>query len=282
MVKVFADSTCDLPVDLQEKYDVKIVPLYILLGIEEHKDGVDITPAQIFEWSDANKTTPTTSAVSIGDALDALEPVVEAGDEAVVFTLSKSMSNTFNAFNMAVSELEAQDKIYVIDCKNISVASGLLVIEGALMAKAGKSAAEIAERMIELRKKVRASFVVDTLTYLARGGRCSSVSSIAGGVLKLHPRIVVNDGVLSADKKYRGKMSAVIQSYFDDLKDDLLRARRDRVYLVHANCAPEIVAEVRRQLENLYKFDEVLETVAGSVISSHCGPGTLGIMYIAE
>ena len=135
--------------------------------------------------------------------------------------------------------------------------------------------------MEELKPYVRASFVVDTLTYLYRGGRCSAVAAMAGSVLKLHPRIVVENGAMDAAKKYRGKLSSVIMSYTKDMEEQLKNARPDRVFITHSGCDRQIVDNVRGYLESLGIFDEILETRAGGVISSHCGPGTLGVLFIA-
>ena len=280
MVKVVSDSTCDLSKDLIEKYDISIIPLHIILGEEEHRDGVDITPEDIYKWSDANNTTPKTSAVSIEDAVDAIKPYVEAGQEVVVFSIASGMSTTSNVFRLAVEELKAEDKVRIIDSANLSTGIGLQVIEAACMAKQGKNMEEIAEAMEAIKPKVRASFVVDTLTYLYRGGRCSGLAAMAGGVLKLHPKIVVKDGVMGAEKKYRGKMSSVILNYAKDMEDDLLKARKDRIFITHSGCDQETIDSVKQYLESLNRFDEILVTRAGGVISSHCGPGTLGVLFI--
>ena len=280
MVRIVSDSTGDLSKELQERYDIKILPLHIVLGEEEFRDGIEITDTEIFKWADENKTTPKTSAVALGDALDLLRPMVEAGDEVVVYTISSSMSTTNNVIKMAAKELHAEDKVFVINTWSLSMGIALLAIEGSIMAKAGATGAEIAERMNELKKQVRASFVVDTLTYLHRGGRCSSVAALAGSALKLHPKIVLKEGAMYPDKKYRGKMDAVIMNYAEDLKEELLEAKTDRIALVNAKCDPEIVSAVREYLKSLGRFDEIIEGNAGGVICSHCGPGTLGVMYI--
>ena len=280
MVKVVSDSTCDLSKDLIEKYDISIIPLHIILGEEEHRDGVDITPEDIYKWSDANNTTPKTSAVSIEDAVDAIKPYVEAGQEVVVFSIASGMSTTGNVFRLAVEELKAEDKVRIIDSANLSTGIGLQVIEAACMAKQGKDMEEIAEAMEAIKPKVRASFVVDTLTYLYRVGRCSGLAAMAGGVVKLHPKIVVKDGVMGAEKKYRGKMSSVILNYAKDMEDDLLKARKDRIFITHSGCDQETIDSVKQYLESLKRFDEILVTRAGGVISSHCGPGTLGVLFI--
>ena len=281
MVKIISDSTCDLSQELMERYHVSILPLHILLGDKEYEDKISITPDEIYAWADANKTTPKTSAVGMMDAIELLRPHVEAGDEVVCFTISGAMSTTYNVVRMAAEELDATKQVFVVDSENLSTGIGLLVIEAAIMAEVGKNGAEIFERMEQLKPLVRSSFVVDTLTYLHRGGRCSAVAAMAGGVLKLHPKIVVENGRMDATKKYRGKMSVVIRSYVKDLEEDMKHAKRDRVFITHSGCTREIIEDTRAELDALGIFNEILVTRAGGVISSHCGPGTLGVLYIA-
>ena len=282
MIKIISDSTCDLPKDLIEKYDIAILPLHIHLGEEEYQDGVTITPDEIYTWADANNTTPKTSAASMIEVIDLYEPYIKNGDEIISFSISSSMSANNNVMRLAAEDLEAEDKIHVIDSANLSTGIGLLVIEAAIMAKEGKTAAEIVARIEELKPLVSASLVVDTLTYLHRGGRCSSVAVLAGGALKLHPKIVVENGKMGANKKYRGKINSVIMSYAKDLEADLKNAKKDRVFITHSGCDENVINDVRAYLESLEKFDEILVTRAGGVISSHCGPGTLGVLFIKD
>ena len=183
--------------------------------------------------------------------------------------------------SLAARELEAEDRIHVIDSENLSTGIGHLVVEAAVMAGKGMSAADIEKNILELRPRVRASFVVDTLTYLHRGGRCSGLAAMAGGVLKLHPRIEVNNGKMNPGKKYRGRMKNVVLDYVKDMEEDLKKAKKDRVFITHSGCDKEIVDEVKNYLKQLDVFDEIYETRAGGVISSHCGPGTLGVLFIA-
>ena len=194
MVKIISDSTCDLSPELVNRYDIDILPLHILLGEKEYQDGQNITPDEIFAWSDAHKTTPKTSAPSLADAIEILKPYVEEKREVICFSISSSMSTSGNVMRLAADELEASDLVTVIDSANLSTGIGLQVVEAAVMAQAGKSAAEITAALEELKPKVRASFVVDTLMYLYRGGRCNAVAAMAGSVLKLHPKIVVENG----------------------------------------------------------------------------------------
>ena len=281
MVKVIADSTCDLSKDLIEKYGITILPLHILLGEDEYEDGVNITQSEIFAWSDKNKTTPKTSAPSIEHAMDLFRSELENAEELVVFMISEDMSTTANVCRMAADEIDASEKVHIINSKNLSTGIGLSVIEAAIMAKDGKTGKEIVKEIEDIIPKVRASFVVDTLEYLYRGGRCSGLSAMLGAAIKLHPRIVVKDGKMSSDKKYRGKMKSVTLTYAKDLETELLHAKKDRVFITHTSDDRELVESVRLYLESLNIFDEILETTAGGVISSHCGPGTLGVLFIS-
>lgn len=280
MVKIISDSTCDLSPELIAKYDIDILPLHILLGEDEYEDGKNITPEQIYSWSDENKTTPKTSAPSLTDAIELFKQYIDEGREIVCFSISSSMSTSGNVMRIAAEELEAEDRITVIDSANLSTGIGLLVIEAAIMAQNNHTVEEIVSAIEALKPNVRASFVVDTLTYLYRGGRCNAVSAMAGGVLKLHPKIVVENGAMNASKKYRGKINSAIMTYVKDMEDDLKAARPNRVFITHSGCDRTIVEEVHSYLENLGVFSEILETRAGGVISSHCGPGTLGVLFI--
>lgn len=280
MVKIISDSTCDLSPELVERYGITILPLHILLGEEEYEDGKSITPEEIFRWSDEHETTPKTSAPSMETTVELLRPYVENGDECVCFCISESMSTSGNVIRMAAEELEAEHLVTVIDSKNLSTGIGLLVIEAAILAGQGLSAKQITEKIEELRPRVRASFVVDTLVYLHRGGRCGGLAAMLGSALKLHPKIVVEDGVMHSTKKYRGNIRSVVLTYTKDMEADLRKAKPDRVFITHSGCAQEVVEPVRKYLESLGVFAEVLETHAGGVVSSHCGPGTLGVLYI--
>lgn len=280
MVKIISDSTCDLSPELIAKYDIDILPLHILLGEDEYEDGKNITPEEIYSWSDENKTTPKTSAPALTDAIELFKQYIDEGREIVCFSISSSMSTSGNVMRIAAEELEAEDRITVIDSANLSTGIGLLVIEAAIMAQNNHTVEEIVSAIEALKPNVRASFIVDTLTYLYRGGRCNAVSAMAGGVLKLHPKIVVENGAMNASKKYRGKINSAIMTYVKDMEDALKAARPNRVFITHSGCDRTIVEEIHSYLENLGVFSEILETRAGGVISSHCGPGTLGVLFI--
>lgn len=278
MVKIISDSSCDLSKEIIEKYNITILPLHIHLGEMEYEDGVNITPDEIYQWAEANKTTPKTSVPSIAEAAEIMKQYTS--DEIICFSISEDMSSSANVMRLAAQELDIEDRVHVIDSRNLSTGIGLLVIEAAVMAQQGKRAEEIVAKIQQLIPRVRASFVVDTLTYLHRGGRCSSVAALAGGALRLHPKIVVKDGKMQADKKYRGKMKAVITSYVKELEEEIKTAKTDRIFITHSGCEDTLIQEIYQYLEKLERFDEILVTRAGAVVSSHCGPGTLGVLFI--
>ena len=282
MVKIVSDSTCDLSQELLQRYDVSILPLHILLGEQEYEDGQDIFPDEIYQWSDKNKTTPKTSAPALDRVMDLLRPYVAEGREIICFAIAESMSTSANVMRIAAEELEAEKLITVIDSANLSTGIGLLVIEAATMAQNGENAQDIVKKIEELKPFVRASFVVDTLTYLYRGGRCSGLAAMAGGALKLHPKIVVEDGAMNPAKKYRGKMKKVLMDYVKDMENELKQAKKDRVFITHSGCDQDIIREIYQHLDSLNIFSEILVTRAGGVISSHCGPGTLGVLFISK
>ncbi len=278
MIKILSDSTCDLSKELVERYDLGIIPLYVRLGDKEYLDGVNITPEELYKWSDEHGETPKTAAPSVEDISKYLDP--NGSDEYIIFTISSSMSASFNNVRLAAEDLEMSDRVYVIDSANLSTGIGLLVLYAAELKKAGKSAKEIVQEIENTKGKVRASFVVDTLVYLHRGGRCSGLAALLGTALKLHPRIAVADGAMHPEKKYRGSSKRFVLDYVKDMEADLKNARPERVFITHSGCDREIVESVRDYLSSLGIFNEILETRAGGVVSSHCGPGTLGVLFI--
>ncbi|MBP5653234.1 MAG: DegV family protein [Lachnospiraceae bacterium] len=280
MVRILADSTCDLSKELTERYNITIIPLYVRLGEDEYLDGINITPTELYKWSDEHGQTPKTAAPGIEDISKLLDPA--GSDEYVIFTISSSMSASFNNARLAAENMEMSDRVHVIDSENLSTGIGLQVIRAAELVAEGKSAAEIVSEIESIKGKVRASFVIDTLVYLHRGGRCSGLAALFGSVLKLHPRIAVTDGAMHPEQKYRGSSRKYVLEYVKDMEPELKKARKDRVFITHSPCDRAVIESVRAYLESLGHFDEILETDAGSVIASHCGPGTLGVLFIAE
>lgn len=278
-VRILADSTCDLSKDLIMEYGIEVLPLNIVMDETCYLDGVETTPDAIYEWADANKTTPKTAAPGPEAAIEFLRPFAEAGEDILFFGISEQMSSTCQVVRLAAEELEWEDHVCVLDSKNLSTGIGLQVLYGAERAEQGTDLRELEKELIQYRERVRASFVVDTLTYLHRGGRCSAVTALLGNTLKLKPRIVVENGKMGVGQKYRGARKKTVLSYVKDMEDALRKADKKRVFITHSGIGDEIVAEVKAYLESLQHFDTVYITRAGGVISSHCGPGTLGVLF---
>lgn len=280
-IKLVTDSTCNLSSNLISKYDISILPLSIIMGENVYSDGLDITPEAIYKWSDANKTTPKTDAVTPDKAVEILQPFVEAGRDIIFFGISSQMSTTCNVIR-TLSETTGDSRyanIRVIDTLSVSAGINLQILYAVKLAEEGKNADEIVELVNKRREKVNASFLVDTLTYLSRGGRCSAAAALLANTLKVKPRIVIKNGVMDLDRKYRGSVKFAIFRYVEDLKYQLLSADESCVFISHSGCSQEVIDDVWAYLAELHHFHRIYVTRAGSVISSHCGPGTLGIYF---
>lgn len=277
-IKIIADSTCDLSPELVKEFDISIIPLCILLDMDSYADGVEISPDEIYHWADKNKKTPKTAAPTPESILKTLQLYVDQKLDIIFFGISEEMSTTCNVVRLMQEEL-GYDRIYVINSKNLSTGIGLQVLEAARLAKEGFCIEEIVRIVENKRDTVRASFVVDTLTYLARGGRCSQATALLANTLKLKPRIDVVDGKMIVGKKYRGELPHVVMKYAKEKEEELQHADSNIVFITHSGCDEELIHEVKAYLESLQHFRKIEITRAGGVISSHCGPGTLGILY---
>lgn len=276
---ISSDSTTDLSKELKERYNVSIIPLGVSLGEDTYLDGVNITPDGIYEYVAKTGDLPKTTAANLGDCIDYFSNLVKDGDAVVHFSISSEMSSTYNNARMAAEEFE---NVYVIDSKNLSTGGGLLVVAAAEMAAKGMDAKEIVAEVEKLVPCVDASFVIDNLEYLHKGGRCSAVAMLGANLLKLKPCIVVKDGKMGVDKKYRGSFANVLKLYVEERLGDASDIDLDRVFVTHAGCDMEIVNEVVNQVKAAADFKEVFLTRAGCTISSHCGADTLGVLFIRK
>lgn len=281
IIKIVADSTCDLSKDILETYDISVIPLMISMGDITKKDGIEVLPEEIYKWSNKTGQTPKTAAPTIGDAIAFIEPFIKEDIDIIFFGISEAMSATCNIMRLAGENL-GYKKLFVVDSKNLSTGIGLQVLRAAVLAKNGASVEDILKDTNDINSKVRASFVIDTLTFLHRGGRCSGVAALLANTLRLKPEIVVNEGKMVVGKKYRGNIKSALLKYVQDRKDQLLDAVPDRVFITHSGCDSQVIEDVKQYLEDLNVFKEILITRAGGVISSHCGPNTLGILYISK
>ncbi|MGI5825293.1 MAG: DegV family protein [Bacillota bacterium] len=278
-IKITADSTCDLSQALIEKYNVRIIPLIIVKGTESLKDGEEIQPQEVFDYFQEGKRICSTSAVNVSGYREVFAEYAAEYDAVVHFNISSGFSSTCQNAKLAAEEFE---NVYVVDTKNLSTGSGLVVMQGAELAAAGFSAAEIVSRLEDFVKKVEASFVIDTLEYLYKGGRCSSVTALATGLLKIKPCIEVVNGNMKVGRKYRGSFEHCLKLYVHDRLKNRDDIDTSRIFVTHTGCDPRLVAEVKEIIKSYFDFDEILETVAGCTISSHCGPNTLGILFVRK
>ena len=280
-VRIVADSTCDLSKELIERYDIEIIPLMVTLGAKSGYDGVDITPEDIYKYVEKTGELSKTSAVSTWEFREKFKKLRETGDELVVFTISSKFSACFqNAMTMA----EELGGVFPVDTKNLSTGEGLVIIKAAEMAAAGKNAEEIVTACEELIPRVEASFVVDSIDYLRKGGRCSAIAALGANLFKIKPAIEVIDGAMEPGKKYRGSINKAITAYAEDrMKGRADQIDMSRIFVTHTKCDPEVIEYVK-QLVKQYCPDvkEILETVAGATVTTHCGPGTLGVLFIRK
>lgn len=279
-IKITSDSTCDLSAELIEKYDVGIVPLNVLLGNDSFKDGQGIVPQDIFDYVAKTGQLPKTSAPTIDEYKEYFARQLKSYDAVIHINISSKASVSNSNANKAAESFKK--KVYVIDSLALSTGQGLLVLKACDLAKEGMKPDEIVKNINDLRAKVNTSFVPDALDYLHKGGRCSLASLMGAKVLKLHPMIEMGDGQLFAKKKYRGDMNRCIKNYIDDLVAQYPEYDSTRCFITHSCADKELIDLAKKQVASLFRFDEVLETTAGSIVTSHCGRNTLGVLFICK
>ena len=276
-----ADSTCDLSPELIEKYQVKILPMHVNLEENSYLDGVDINPDAIYDYYHEHKVLPKTAALNMDEFIDFVKPYIDAGNDVICITLGSALSTTFNNCRLAAMEIEG---LYAIDSNNLSTGFGHVVMAAGDRIAAGMPAEQIAEEVQAMTQKVEASFVLDTLEFLHKGGRCSAVAMLGANVLKLKPCIEVSNegGKMGVSKKYRGTLDRVLEEYVADRLSGREDIVQDRIFITHSGISEERIAIVKAAIEKHMKFDEIYITRAGCTISSHCGPNTLGILFVRK
>lgn len=278
-VLIISDSTSDLSPELIEKYGIKIIPLGVNVGGKEYIDGVDINPDMIYENYEKTGQLPKTAAINIVTFSDVFEKYTSEGYSIVVFTISGEMSSTQSNARIAASDF---DNVYVVDTRNLSTGGGLLVLTAAQLAEQGKSAKEIADECTRLTSYVDASFVIDSLEFLHKGGRCSALAALGANLLQLKPCITVKDGKMGVNKKYRGKFASVLPLYIADRMGDASDINIDKVFVTHAGCDSEIIDICVNKVKEIAPEANVMITRAGCTVSSHCGRNTLGVLFIRK
>ena len=276
---ISSDSTCDLSQELIDRYQIRILPMGVSLGDNIYRDGIDITPDEIYAHHEKTGQLPKTSAINMSESADFFAELTRDGSAVIHFTISSSMSATYHNARVAAEDFE---NVYVVDSKNLSTGNGLLVIAAAEMALKGMEAKEIAQNVSDLANCVDASFVVDNLEYLAKGGRCSAVAAFGANLLQLKPCVCVKNGAMGVEKKYRGKFEKTLISYVADRLVSPEDICLDRVFVTHAGCDPQVVQNVVTAVKNTLPFKEAFVTRAGCTVSAHCGANTLGVLFIRK
>lgn len=278
-IVITSDSTSDLSSELRQRYNINILPLGVTLAGKVYKDGVDITPDDIYAHHDKTGELPKTTAANVDEFYNFFKKFADEGKAVIHFDISSGMSSTFNNARIAAEEFE---NIYVIDSANLSTGIGLLVVAAAEMVNEGLEAEEIVAKINDMVPKVDASFVIDNLEYLYKGGRCSALAAFGANMLKLKPCIEVKNGAMGVGKKYRGRYADVLKAYVSERLGDGSDIDNSRVFVTHAGCDEEIVKQVVEQVKEAGIFKEVFLTRAGCTVSSHCGANTLGVLFIRK
>lgn len=280
-VKIFTDSTADIPIELREQYDISFVPLYVTIGGQSYRDQVDINTAKLYEIVDQLQELPKTAAPSTQDFVNSFEPWIDKGYDIIFLGISSKLSATVQSVNLAAQEFEA-GRVNVIDSNNLSMGIGLMAIKAAQWASQGLGAQEILSEVDTMILKVGTSFIIDTLKYLHMGGRCSSIELIAGTVLKIRPQIVVKDGILIVSDKHRGKKEKALNAFYANFIQNADNIDKSGIVLAHSADRDSAEYLKSKLMAEDFKFENIYIVEAGTVISSHCGPGTVGIMYIQK
>ena len=277
-IAISAESTLDLSKELIKQYDVHIIPFTVLLGEDAYLDG-DINAQDIFDYVDKNKILPRTSAVNEFQYREYFKGLLEQGYEAIIhISLSSEISTSCS---QAINAAKKFDNVYVIDSRSLSTGIALEVIYAAKLAKKGLKPQEIVEKVNARIPYVQASFVIQTLEYLHKGGRCSGLLRFGAAILRIKPQIIVSDGKMAPAKKYIGRKSQVVEAYCEDTLEQFANPDLSIAFVTHTLATPEMVAVA---IDALRKrgFKTIYETTAGATITSHCGPQTLGILFIND
>lgn len=276
-VRITSDSTCDFSREMKKRFHVGIVPLYVIKDGVAYRDSKDITCAEIFAHVANGGALCTTSAVSQSEYEDFFEKQLEGYDGLVHINISSEMSSCYQNALVAAEKFK---NVHVVDSRNLSSGQGLIVIRGSeLAASESMTAEEIAKDLRAYAAKVDSSFIVDKLDYLRKGGRCSALTALGANLLGIKPCIEVRDGKMSVGRKYRGTFVKALRNYVRDRLSNDDTIDQSRIFVTHTPVDEGVVNAVRTEVENNKQFDEILESDAYCVISCHCGPNTLGILY---
>lgn len=279
-IKLITDSTCDLTDELLKKYNIDVVPLYVNFGEDSYKDGVDIDVHKMYQMVEDQNKLPKTAAPSPGIFENVFKKYLDKDMAIIYLGIGSKFSASFNSARIAKDMLESKD-IYLVDSLNLSSGSGLLLLKAGEMISKGKDVIDIVDKLNDLVPKVRSQFVINTLDYLYKGGRLNALSALFGGLLRIKPIIKVRDGVMAVGKKGRGKIQNAIHLMIGEMLAEKENIDPDFMMITHS-LAKEEAVYIREKIKDEVKINQLLETEAGCVISSHCGKKTIGILYITK
>lgn len=278
-IKILSDSTCDLGEVLLKRYDITLVPLSVIMDGKDYKDGVTISPAEVFAHVAAGGDLCSTSAVSIGEYADIFAQYANDYDGVIHINIGSGFSTCYQSACLAAEEFP---NVRVIDSRNLSTGQGLVVLKACELAETCDDLDILADTLRSFTEKVEASFLVDKLDYLVKGGRCSSAAALGANLLSLKPCIEVKDGKMAVGKKYRGNYAKCLASYVKERLADREDIDRTHLFVTKTEISEESYQGVMDAVHTYGGFEHVYETTAGCTISCHCGPGTLGVLFIRK
>ena len=281
MVKICTDSCCDLTSQQIKENNISVIPLFVTLGEEDFLDGVNIKPEDIYTYVKENKQLPKTAARSTEDFKEFFSELLNDGSEVIYTGISSELSSTFENARRAAVELD-NPNLFVVDSKSLSTGIGLLLLYASHLAQEGICAKDIVEKLEKQRELNQASFIVDKLDYLYKGGRCSAMARFGANLLKIKPRLELKDGKIENTAKYMGQFKVVVKKYIDDMISNYSNSKKDLCFITHTKTDCEIVEFVIEYVKSKNIFDEVVESDAGATITCHCGENTLGILFLLE
>lgn len=275
-IAITCDSVCDLSQELIKQNNISILPISIILGDETFSDGVNINSQKIFDYVAKNKQLPKTSAINEFQYAEFFKEHLDGVDALIHFTISSDMSSCFNNAKKAASTLK---NVYVIDSRNLSTGVGLQVLYACMLRDKGEKPENIVKKVEARKQFVQASFVVERLDYLYKGGRCSALQLLGANLLKIRPSIIVKDGKMDVHKKYRGKMKDVVKDYVKDTLNEFNTYDKSICFITYSSATEDMVEAAKSTLKEFANFENVYITTAGATVTSHCGENTLGILY---
>lgn len=276
-IAISVESTCDLTKQQIIDNDIKVIPYQINLGDKSFKDG-EMSIEEMFDYVDNKGVHPKTTAINSFEYQEYFEQLRKDYDAVVHITLSSGITSSSGNAVVASKEVE---NVYVVDSQSLSTGIALLALYAKELADKGEQPQAIVQKLEERKKSLCVSFVIERLDYLHKGGRCSSIALLGANLLKIRPRIIVKDGKMISDKKYRGSMGGVMSKYAKELFGEFNTPDLSRVFITYTTATEEMLESCRNAVKEM-GFKEVIETRAGVTIASHCGANTMGILYFND